>query len=73
MAASRFDALRASACGLPAGPAAILSDSAADDRFRERWSVALAGPARAAQVVVSYTDGPRARNDVYETVIACPP
>jgi hypothetical protein len=72
VAASRFDALRASACALPGGPAATVSDSAADSRFRERWSVALSGPARAAQVVVSYADGPHRRSDVYETVIACP-
>jgi hypothetical protein len=73
VAASRLDALRASACALPGAPAAFLSDSAADSRFRERWSLALAGRARAARVVVSYADGPRARSDVYETVIACPP
>ena len=72
MAASRFEALRATACALPAGQAGAVSDSAADSRFRERWTVALSGPARAAQVVVSYADGPRRRTDVYETVIACP-
>jgi hypothetical protein len=72
MAASRFDALRATACALPAGQAEAVSDSAADSRFRERWTVALSGPVRTAQVVVSYADGPRLRSDVYETVIACP-
>jgi hypothetical protein len=73
VAASRLDALRASVCALAGGSAAILSDSIADSRFRERWSVALTGRARAAQVVVSYADGPHGRSDVYETVIACPP
>jgi Tfp pilus assembly protein PilV len=72
VAASRFDALRATACALPAGAAETASDSTADGRFRERWSVARSGPARAARVVVSYADGPRQRSDVYETLIACP-
>jgi len=73
LAASRFDALRATVCALPAAAGAAAGDSAADGRFRERWSVAGAGPARAAQVLVSYADGPLARSDLYETVIACPP
>ncbi|MGD0483635.1 MAG: hypothetical protein ABSB58_03160 [Gemmatimonadales bacterium] len=72
VAASRFDALRATACALSAGTVATASDSATDSRFRERWTVALSGRARAAQVVVSYADGPHAQSDVYETVIACP-
>jgi hypothetical protein len=72
VAASRFDALRATACALPAGQAGMVGDSAADGRFHEHWSVALAGDARAVQVVVSYADGPRRRSDVYGTVIACP-
>jgi prepilin-type N-terminal cleavage/methylation domain-containing protein len=72
VAASRFDMLRATVCALPAGEAETVSGSAADGRFRERWSVALSGPARAAQMVVTYADGPQQRSDVYETVIACP-
>jgi len=72
LASSRFDALRATVCALPAGASAAAGDSAADGRFRERWSVAGSGPARAAQVVVSYADGPLSRSDLYETVIACP-
>jgi hypothetical protein len=71
LAASRFEALRATVCTLPPGVSATVSDSAADGRFRERWSVAGSGPARAAQVVVSYADGPHGRSDLYETVIAC--
>jgi hypothetical protein len=69
---SRFEALRASVCAWPQGAGTAVTDSTADARFRERWSVADAGPARAAQVVVTYADGPHRRTDVYETVIACP-
>jgi prepilin-type N-terminal cleavage/methylation domain-containing protein len=72
VAASRFDALRATACALPAGQAGMVSDSAADGRFREHWSVAPSGSTRAARVVVAYADGPHQRSDLYETVIACP-
>jgi Tfp pilus assembly protein FimT len=72
MAASRFEALRATACTLLPDAPAIVDDSVADGRFHERWSVAASGPVRAAQVVVSYADGPLRRRDVYETVIVCP-
>jgi Tfp pilus assembly protein FimT len=65
VAAARLAVLRVSACGSGGSGEAIAG------AYAERWSLAGAGPSRAASVQVTFAVGGRPHTIRYEAVFAC--
>jgi len=66
VAASRLDALRASACRSPA-------DGNATGFYQERWSVTASGPVRAVRLDIAFVAGLRPRTIRFDATFLCAP
>ena len=65
VAVSRFDQLRATACGSQAG------GTATTGKFSEKWTVSTSGNIVNVIDSITYISSRRSRTDAYSTILSC--